>query len=105
MDELVPILIAAVALTVAWLVVKPPAVFVVAVRDGETHVTQGKVTDAFLAVIADVCQEFDLRNAEVRGVARGKRIALRFSSGFSSAAQQRLRNWWAQSGWAAKPGR
>ena len=105
MDELVPILIALVALTVAWLVVKPPAAFVVTVRDGETHVTQGKVTDAFLSVIIDVCQEFDLRAAEVRGVARGNRIALRFSSGFSPAAQQRLRNWWAQSGWSAKPGR
>lgn len=106
MEELlVPLLIAAVALTVAWMVVRPPAIFVVRIHDGEAYAAEGKVTDSFLAVIADVCQEFDLRNAEVRGVARGNRIALRFSSGFTSGAQQRLRNWWAQSGWAAKPGR
>ena len=58
-----------------------------------------------LVLVAEVCAEFALRAGEVRGVARGRRIALSFSSGFPPVARQRLRNWWAMSGWSAKPGR
>jgi hypothetical protein len=85
----------------AWYCLKPPAVFVVRVRAGAPEATQGTVTAAFLAAVAEVCREFNLSAGEVRGVARGRRIALRFSSHFSNAARQRLRNWWAMSGWSA----
>src|SRR5687767_6530471 len=90
------------ALVVAWVVARPAAEFVVAVRGGVGSATKGKVTDAFLAAIAEVCAEFDVTRCEIRGVARGKRIALRFSGGFPEVARQRLRNWWAMSGWPAK---
>jgi hypothetical protein len=79
--------------------------FVVKVRVGKAEATRGTVTDAFLAAVEEVCREFGLRLAEVRGVLRGaRRIALQFSSNFPEAARQRLRNWWAMSGWPA-PGR
>jgi hypothetical protein len=89
----------------AWVMLRPTPAFVVRVRSGKAEATRGKVTDAFRAAVADVCREFGLTAAEVRGVAKGHRIALQFSSAFPEPARQRLRNWWAMSGWAAKPGR
>ena len=80
---------------------KPPAVFVVRVRGGAPEALHGTVTAGFLGAVADVCREFALSTGAVRGIARGRRISLRFSSHFPSAARQRLRNWWALSGWSA----
>jgi hypothetical protein len=103
--ELVPLLLAGVViLSLVLFVARPPAVFVVAVRGGTTRAGRGKVTDAFLAAVTEVCREFGVSAGEVRGVARGERISLRFSAGFPPAARQRLRNWWAMSGWSARPG-
>jgi len=90
------------ALAVAWFIAQPPAEFIVVVRNGTGIARMGKVTDAFLAAVAEVCSEFGIASCEVRGVSRGRRISLRFSSNFPEAARQRLRNWWAMSGWAAK---
>lgn len=103
MSELYLLFFAALAIALAWLVARPPAVFVVKVRHGLSARARGKVTDAFLAAVTEVCREFDVNAAEVRGVARGERIALHFSSSWPQAARQRLRNWWAISGWSAQP--
>jgi Protein of unknown function (DUF3634) len=89
------------ALVAAWVVARPDAEFIVAVKGGEATARNGKVTEAFLATVADVCAEFGVATGEIRGVARGKLIALKFSSGLPEGARQRLRNWWAMSGWAA----
>src|SRR5262249_50579626 len=86
---------------VVWRFTKPEAVFVVRVSGGNAKSTHGTVTAAFLAAVEDVCREFGIASCELRGVARGRRIALRFSGQFPPAARQRLRNWWAQSGWSA----
>jgi hypothetical protein len=105
-EELIPLLFAAaIALTIAWYVARPPAVFAVQVHERKAIPKFGKTTDAFLGAVADVCAEFGVCACEVRGIARGTRIALWFSSGIPEAAQQRLRNWWAMSGWSAKPTR
>lgn len=93
--------VAGVAAAVYWLCAKPEAAFVVRARAGEAEATVGKVTGAFLAAVAEVCKEFGIASGEVRGVARGRRIALRFSASFPPPARQRLRNWWAHSGWSA----
>jgi hypothetical protein len=103
MSELYLLLLAGMALMVAWFVARPPALFVVTVRDGLALAKRGKVTDAFLAAVVEVCREFDVSAAEVRGVAHSSRIALHFSSSLPEAARQRLRNWWAMSGWSANP--
>jgi hypothetical protein len=91
---------------IGWFVVaKPSAVFVVRIRDGEPQIARGKTTGAFLAAVADVCRDLDLGAGEIRGVSRGRRIALWFSSDVPHEARQRLRNWWAESGWKALPRR
>jgi hypothetical protein len=100
-NELLLVLVLAGAAAVVWFCAKPPAVFVVRVRGGSPEAIHGMVTAAFLAAVADVCREFALSSGEVRGVARGRRISLRFSAQFPRAACQRLRNWWVMSGWSA----
>jgi Protein of unknown function (DUF3634) len=90
------------ALVVAWIVAQPQAEFVVAVRNGVATARKGKVTDGFLSAVTEVCEEFGVTTCEIRGVARGKLISLRFPSAYPEAARQRLRNWWAMSGWSAK---
>ena len=101
MDVVLPLLVAAAAIAAWWLIARPAAVFVVRVRDGRAEATRGKATDAFLAVVAEVFAEFQIARGEVRGVRRGRRIALGFSANVPPAACQRLRNWWGMSGWAA----
>jgi len=101
-EALVPIGFVAAAVAVWW-VTKPPAAFIVRVRDGLPSAHLGKVTDAFLVAVADVFRDFGLAAGEIRGLARGRRIALWFSSGIPEGACQRLRNWWAISGWSARP--
>jgi hypothetical protein len=100
-QDVLPVLVLAAIAAAVWFSVKPEAVFVVRVRGGVAAATHGTVTAAFLAAVEDVCREFRIANAELRGVARGRRIALRFSAPFPAAARQRLRNWWAVSGWPA----
>jgi hypothetical protein len=99
--EIVPLLILAAVAAGVWFTARPPAVFVVVVRAGHAEATRGNVTAAFLVAVEEICREFQVNAAEVRGVARGRRIALRFSPHFPRSAQQRLRNWWAQSCWSA----
>ena len=101
MNELLLTLVLASIVAGVWYGLKPKPVFAVRVRGGPPESTHGAVTASFLGAVADVCREFNLSAGEVRGVARGRRIALRFSSHFPSAARQRLRNWWALSGWSA----
>src|SRR5262245_31650254 len=98
------LVVLAVAAAGVWFAAKPAAVFVVQVRGGVPQASRGKVTAAFLAAVADVCGEFGISAGEIRGVPRRhRRISLRFSASFPSASQQRLRNWWAQSGWSIRP--
>jgi Protein of unknown function (DUF3634) len=85
--------------------VKPPAVFVVRIRQGAPQATRGKVTRSFLAEIAEFCRELGVKSGEIRGVPRGRLIALWFSGELPATFCQRLRNWWAISGWSARPGR
>jgi hypothetical protein len=100
-EGFVLVLILAGAAAGVWFYAKPDAVFVVRVRSGNAVATAGNVTTAFLAAVSGVCGEFGLRTAEVRGVASGRRISLRFSGNFPPPARQRLRNWWAEYGWSA----
>jgi hypothetical protein len=84
---------------------KPHAVFVIRIRNGAPLATHGKVTDAFLSTIEELCEEQGIQSGELRGVPRGRRISLWFSRGLPNSFCQRLRNWWAISGWLAGPSR
>jgi len=86
-----------------WLLARPPAVFVVRIREGQPRPAQGTVTPAFLALVRQLCEDHGLQAAEIRGVPRGPRISLWFSRGVPAAFRQQLRNWWATSGWPAPP--
>jgi hypothetical protein len=100
-EGFVALLVVACAAAAVWFIGKPDALFVVRFSAGNAVATSGKVTASFLGAVGDVCREFALRSAELRGVAQGRRIALRFSAQFPPAARQRLRNWWAEYGWSA----
>jgi len=94
------LLIVVVVAAMCFAVARPHAAFVVRVRNGRPESTHGKVTEAFLETVAEVFRDFGLEAGEIRGIPRGRRIALWFSSGMPPGACQRLRNWWAISGWS-----
>jgi hypothetical protein len=105
MDKLLIVVVLAVVAGVAWRFARPSAVFVVQIRAGRPTTSRGRITEAFRIVVAEVFAEFALSTGEIRGVPRGRRIALWFSSNIPPAACQRLRNWWLLSGWPARSGR
>jgi hypothetical protein len=82
---------------------KPPAIFVIEVRNGAALTKEGKVTEAFLDEITEQCVAARVLMGEVRGIPRGPRISLQFSKEFPADLQQRLRNWWVMNGWLATP--
>jgi hypothetical protein len=96
--------LSALVLLALWYALRARFAFVVRVRGGEPAALRGTVTPAFLACVRDVCAEFGVASATVRGAIRGRRISLDFSREMPPAAQQRLRNWWAASGWPWRPG-
>ena|SRR5262245_59550644 len=81
-----------------WAVVQPRYVFKIHVEGGRPHVRKGKVTTAFLGLVAEVCRESGVARGWIGGVPHGRRIALRFSRHFPPGPQQRLRNEWQLSG-------
>lgn len=93
----------AVGAAAIWFALKPPAVFVVHIRDGKAKAKRGVVTSAFQFVIAELCQQYGITRGEIRGLAQGKRIRLWFSRALPQGFRQQLRNWWMISGWPAKP--
>lgn len=94
MTPLGQVLVLAVTAALAWLVLAGRAVFVITVRDGRARVTRGMVSGLFLADVEDVCRDHGIRSGTVRGVRRGRRVALDFSRSIPAPTRQRLRNAW-----------
>src|SRR5262249_45620133 len=86
-----------------WFVCRPRCAFVVRVADGTARVAAGKVTPAFLQEVSEACAGHGVRRGTVRGLVRGRRIALAFAGGIPRPCRQQLRNLWALSGWPAAP--
>jgi len=86
-----------------WIALQPRSAFVIQIVQGNPKAVRGKVTAAFLEQVHEVCQQNDVRYGTVKGLIRGRRISLGFSRSIPPAGQQRLRNWWANWGWPAKP--
>ena len=86
-----------------WFALQPRCAFVVQIAQGLPKAVRGKVTAGFLDQVRDMCQRNGVRGGTVRGLIRGRRIALGFSRSIPPAGQQQLRNWWANWGWAARP--
>ena len=93
------LILAAMVVWAIWRAGQPRRIFVVKVRAGEPQVIAGTVTPAFLQQLREIAGVHGVKKATVRGVARGRRIALQFSQQFPGSACQQLRNWWAISGW------
>jgi hypothetical protein len=103
MELLLKLVIVALVAWAFWAAFQPRRAFVVRVAGGEPRTVKGVVTPAFLAQLRDVCRQHGVQSGAVRGLVRGRRIALAFSGGVPPAARQQLRNWWAFSGWPAPP--
>jgi hypothetical protein len=88
---------------IIWSVLRPRCAFVVRIKHGVPRIAKGAVTKAFLQEIGDTCNRHSVRQGVVRGLLKGRRIALGFSRGISPSCQQQLRNLWALSGWTAGP--
>ncbi len=86
---------------VVWTIAQPRCAFVVRIDGGMPEKVKGVVTTAFLSAVKDMAQSHGVQRGAVRGLVRGRRIALGFSRSIPPAGQQQLRNWWALSGWPA----
>lgn len=105
MDDLLPKAVALIFTgLVLWGIIRaaaPRPLFTVRILNGEPHASQGHVTLALLTRVREVAAEHKVRIGLIVGVVKGDRIRLTFSGHFSPAAQQQLRNWWAEFGWPA----
>jgi hypothetical protein len=78
-----------------WFAIGRNTLFEVAIEEGKARLKRGKVTDAFLADIQAVTDEFGVRKGWVGGVPmRGRRVRLVFGGGVPPRMRQRLRNIW-----------
>jgi hypothetical protein len=93
-EWLIKAFVLGVAAWVVWSILQSRYVFEIRIRGGRPHVRRGKVTAAFLGRVAEACQTDGVARGHIRGVQRGRRIALRFSHHFPPGLQQRLRNEW-----------
>lgn len=78
--------------------VRPGYAFQIRVSNGEPRVHRGKVTRAFLELVAETCRDDGVRYGWIGGVRRGRRVLLTFSRHFPPGTQQRLRNQWHATG-------
>ncbi|AWM38477.1 hypothetical protein GobsT_33690 [Gemmata obscuriglobus] len=78
---------------------RPRPLFTVRIANGEPHAVHGRVTGAFLDRVREVAAAHRIQRGLVFGVASNGRIRLKTSGHFPPAAQQQLRNWWAEFGW------
>lgn len=106
MDELLPKAVALLLVgLVLWGILRaaaPRPLFTVRVLNGEPRASQGHVTGPFLTRVREVAAEHNVRIGLIVGTVRNDgRVSLKFSGHFPPAAQQQLRNWWAEFGWPA----
>lgn len=70
------------------------AAFIVRIRAGVPRVVKGKVTEAFLHDLAELCRKHGVDRGLVRGIRGRQRISLAFSPGIPPTCRQQLRNVW-----------
>jgi hypothetical protein len=97
-EWLIKALVIAIAAWVVWSILQSRYVFEIRIKGGQPRVRRGKVTPAFLVLVAEACQTDGVARGWIGGVQRGRRTALRFSCEFPPGLQQRLRNAWQAAG-------
>lgn len=83
---------------VIWSILQPRYAFEIRIEAGRAHLRKGKVTQAYLDSVTDVCRDSGVSRGWIGGVLYGRRTALRFSRQFPRGVQQRLRNEWHAAG-------
>jgi hypothetical protein len=86
------------AVLFSWRVSASGRVFVIRVRARVPFLVRGKVSQAFVAELAEVLQRHAVRRGTIYGVRRRGTVGLNFSRGIPAAARQSLRNVWAMHG-------
>jgi hypothetical protein len=77
------------------LCIAPRPAFVVALKDGKASVRQGKAPPRFLRSCEEIAAGCAVREGTIRGLPRGRGIALAFSREVPEAAHPRFRNAWS----------
>lgn len=98
--EYVAIVIVLVALAVlfSWRVTAHGRVFVIRVRNRVPFLAKGKVSQTFVAELAEVLVSHEVRRGSIYGARRRGTVSLGFSRDIPPAARQALRNVWAMHG-------
>jgi hypothetical protein len=97
-DGVFHLVLLAAGVAVAWYALQPRYHFLLRIDAGRVRLTRGKVTDAFLADVGEVCRDLGVTAGWVGGVRRGRRVVLAFSWRLTPAFRQRLRNLWTLHG-------
>jgi len=95
------LLLVALAAWAIWSACRPRSAFVIRIVRGVPLVAHGKVAREFLQEVGQTCGRHGVSQGVVRGLVKGKRIALSFSGGMPEPCRQQLRNLWVLSGWSA----
>jgi len=91
-------LVLGVAVWALWTVWQPAYAFRIRVRNGETRLLSGKMTQRSLRRFAEICRDHGVTNGWIVGVRHDRQIVLRFSNHFSAGSQQQIRNDWHSQG-------
>jgi len=78
-----------------WQVKAAGRVFVIRIRHHVPFLTKGKVSQAFVAELAEVLQSHGVKQGSIYGVRRRGTVLLEFSRGVPVGARQALRNVWS----------
>lgn len=83
---------------VIWSILRPRYLFEIRVEAGRAVARKGKVTQAFLDSVTEICRDAGVHNGWIGGEKRNLGSSLRFSRQFPRGVQQRLRNEWHAAG-------
>ncbi|MBS0205330.1 MAG: DUF3634 family protein [Planctomycetes bacterium] len=91
MDFILPIVCAATFLAwVGWLA-RPNVVFQIRYRRGIPKVVRGRLTDATLNAIDEICRQNSVKSGTITAMP-GKRVRMKFTSDIPPGCQQQIRN-------------
>ena len=92
MEHVPQLVLVAVIVGVIWILSRPRVVFVLRIRDGIPVVVRGRVRDALLRAVEDICRENGITSGTVTALPCGRRARLKCSAEIPAACQQQLRN-------------
>jgi len=92
MEVLIAILVFTVGPILLYVALRPPVVFQIKYHNGASRVSRGRLTEARLASIREICGQNGIRSGTITALPAGKRVRMKFSGDFSPGCQQQVRN-------------